>query len=360
MYAAIALQVSFLNSIDLVIKIIMVILYILIAFAIIFFLPVLPALVFVFMAVAGIESAYPGKTGGVGAIFCFLPNTKVILENGKDVNIQDIKLGDTLFSGGTVQGLVELPGSKETIYDLYGIKVSGGHRVWSFPDNKFINVKDHPSAVATTERSNTLWTLITSDREIPVRGKFGCVRFADWEELPDSDESAAEWNMIAHTILNNGKAPKGKPPKNAPCLDRSILVKKHQGGWVPISNIRVDDWIMDEGGWTKVVGICEREVYGGIGEKESRMTDGVWIRQKEYELWDHPKGTSDNWTWKGCQLITDSGSFKIMKGNSEIIYCVRDFTEVGAGNLVESYTREDVILEGIHMKKKIGVDKKSK
>jgi hypothetical protein len=90
------------------------------------------------------------------------------------------------------------------------------------------------------------------------------------------------------------------------------------------------------------------------------MTDGVWIRQKEYELWDHPKGISDNWTWKGCQLITDSGSFKIMKGNSEIIYCVRDFTEVGAGNLVESYTREDVILEGIHMKKKIGVDKKSK
>jgi hypothetical protein len=39
---------------------------------------------------------------------------------------------------------------------------------------------------------------------------------------------------------------------------------------------------------------------------------------------------------------------------------VRDFTEVGKKNLMESYTREDVILNDILLKKKVGVDKKSK
>jgi hypothetical protein len=359
MFSAISLQVAFLNSIELVIKIIMVIFYILVVFAIIFFLPVLPALVFVFMAITGIEQAYPGRTGGVGSIFCFLPRTKIIMRDGTDKNIEELELGETLFSGGIVEAVIELPGSEEVLYDLYGVIVSGGHKVWSFLKDEFICVKDHPSAVATKLHSKTLWTLITSDREIPVRGKYGCIRFSDWEELPSTEASSAEWDIIAYTMLNFTKNSFADPPKNAPCLDRSILVKKYQGGWMAISKVGRGDWILDENGWTRVIGICEREVYGGIGEKGSRMTDGIWIRQ-ENGSWDHPKGNTDGWAWRGCQLITESGSFVIKKANSDIKYCVRDFTEVGKKNLMESYTREDVILNDILLKKKVGVDKKSK
>jgi hypothetical protein len=144
-------------------------------------------------------------------------------------------------------------------------------------------------------------------------------------------------------MLNSENKPLTKPPKNAPCFDRSILVKKYQGGWTAISKISRGDWIYDDNKWTKVIGWCEREVYGGIGNKGSRMTDGVWIRQAAGS-WEHPTEKPDKWTWRGIQLVTESGTFNIKRVDFEEVYTVRDFTEVGHTNLLESYAREDAVM----------------
>ena len=338
-YSAISIQAAFLNGIDLVIKIIMIVLYILLAFAVIFFLPILPVMIFVFMATAGIESAFPGRTGGMGEVFCFAEETKILTAGLGELFIKDLSLGQHLANGSVVEAVVELPGFSETIYNLDGVKVSGGHRVWSNKDGKFVSVKDHPDAIQTSNKLSTLWTLITSNREIPVKGKSGLVRFADWEELPNTAAYAKYWDSIVRDMLHSSDIT-AKIPTNAPCLDKSIRVKKYMCGVVPLMSIKKGDWIYDSVGWTKVLGVCNRRVYGGIGDKGERITDGVWIQDSRNRV-SHPKEESDSWMWDGMQLITDSGIFQIYLSNKELV--VRDFTEVGLANLSESYVREDAI-----------------
>lgn len=355
MYLAISLQTSFMNGIDLVIKIIMIVLYIMLALAIIFFLPLLPVMVFVLMATGGIESAFPGRTGGMGTLFCFAPNTRVLTSYG-EYNIQDLAIGQILADGSSVEAVIELPGSSEPLYMIDGIYVSGGHRVWSYFKNGFVSVKDHPFAEKSTLVVNTVWTLITSSREIPVRGLTRAVRFADWEELPDSPVYSRAWDLIVRKIINPRDYIGPYPvPTSPPCLDMDIRVKKSQGGYVPLRTVQRGDWILSNTGWTKVVGICYREVDGGIGSKGSRITDGLWIL--EDDLWKHPTGRMDSKRWDGMQLVTESGCFYIKRSSSEP-ELVRDFTEVGSQNLQKSYDMEDLIMDVAE--KKIVLDKKSK
>lgn len=354
-YLAISLQTSIMNGIDLVINIIMIVLYIMLALAILFFLPILPVMIFVFMATAGIESAFPGRTGGMGAVFCFAPDTKVLISGRSYKPIQEVLIGDTLADGSTVEAVIELPGSLETIYDLDGVYVSGQHRVWFEDTRNFISVKDHPDAIITELKLNTLWTLVTSSRQIPVKGDFSTIKFADWEELPSTPEFSEGWNKIVQDMLNSGQRRHIKDshvPMHAPCLDRSMKVRAFQAGLIPLMNVKRGDWIFDDTKWTRVIGICERQVDGGIGDKGGRMSDGVWILQSD-KSWCHPSGELDNWKWQGMQLITESGKFRIHTADLNNSYVVRDFTEVGIDRLAESYVREDKLLS----EKKLGADK---
>jgi hypothetical protein len=145
-------------------------------------------------------------------------------------------------------------------------------------------------------------------------------------------------------------------PTSPPCLDSDIRVKKSQGGYVPLRTVQRGDWILSNTGWTKVVGVCVREVDGGIGSRGNRITDGLWIL--EDGQWKHPTGRMDSKRWSGMQLVTESGSFYIRRSIMDYDELVRDFTEVGSQNLQKSYDMEDLIME--LAEKKIGLDKKSK
>ena len=96
------------------------------------------------------------------------------------------------------------------------------------------------------------------------------------------------------------------------------------------------DWILGDGRWTQVLGTCQRGVKGGILKNGQKITDGVWI---QYGSWAHLQDQSDKEYWEGMQLITDSGSFKILLNELFTDYLVRDFTEVGWSNLHRTYAR---------------------
>ena len=167
-YLAITLQTSLLNTIDLVINIIMIVLYILIAFAIIFFLPILPVLIMVILTVGGIETAMPGRTGAMGEVFCFAPDTPIVMSNRNVTPIKNINLGDILLNGQMVEAVIELPRSSESLYLINGIYVSGDHRLWFEESKKWILVKEHPNAIKSDMYTDSLWTLITTNRQIPA------------------------------------------------------------------------------------------------------------------------------------------------------------------------------------------------
>ena len=288
----------------------------------------------------------------MGAVFCFAPDTKVLISGRSYKKIQEVLIGDTLADGSTVEAVIELPGSSETLYNLEGVYVSGQHRVWLEERAEFVSVNDHPDAIITDVQLNTLWTLVTSSRQIPIKGDFGTIKFADWEELPPTPEFSEGWDKIVQDMLNYGQTESCIIPTCAPCLDTSMKVRAFQGGLTPLMNIKRGDWIFDNKGWTKVIGICRREVDGGIGDKGARMSDGVWILQSD-KRWCHPSGELDNWKWQGLQLITESGKFRIYTADLTTSHIVRDFTEVGIDRLAESYVREDKLLS----EKKLGADK---
>jgi hypothetical protein len=331
-FVALSLQTAFMNAIDLVINIIMVVLYICIALAFIFFLPILPLLVVVLMSVAGIESAMPGRTGDMGAVFgCFAEETPVTMADKTTKKISDIELGDILANGQTVEAVIELPGSDE-LYEIDGIYVTGDHRIWDSSLKKWSMVKDFPESKISNRKTAVIWTLITSDRTIPINGRL----YADWEELPDTEEAGLLWESMARDILGSPKS-NLFVSDNAPCFDPLMRVKKYQGGWVPISSVKRGDWILGDTEWTRVIGICHRSVSGGIGTKRYRMTRGTWLRRESQ--WDHPTESEDSTCWSGIQLLTDSAVFRILLKDSTNGVLVRDFTEVGFNRLPETYTR---------------------
>lgn len=341
-FVALSLQTAFMNSIDLAINAIMVILYILIALAFIFFLPILPVLAFVIITVGGIESAMPGRTGDMGAIFgCFAEETLICMKGGSVKEICKMNLGDILANGEVVESVIELPGSDE-LYMIDGIYVTGDHRIWNDTLKKWSFVKDYKGSSITTRKTNVIWTLITSSRTIPIQGKSKQIhRFADWEELPDTDESSMLWEQIARRILNPNESLhtlEMKVPESAPCFDEEILVRKYQGTWVPISSIKRGDLILGDEEWTEVIGICRRTVSGGIGSKGKRMTSGTWLRTAD-GTWQHPSEKEDSNEWSGMTLVTSSACFQIILHSSPTIHLVRDFTEVGFDRLPETYAR---------------------
>lgn len=337
LYIALSVQTAFLNSIDLIIKIIMIVLYILMALVVIFFIPILPFLVIVLITVAGIEQAMPGATGPMGSVFCFSRYTNVIMKGGMKKHIYTLVPGDILENDTIVQAVVEVP--SETLYSIDNILVSGYHSMYD--NGKRIYVKDHPRAILTDIKEPTLWTLVTSKREIPIMGSNGPLRFLDWDEIPNSIAANSSWNTVVNEILNGSDYKIHIVPNTPPCIDSSARVKTHQGDLIPISDVRIGMWIHDETGWTMVTGKCIRNVDSAILMEGTYITDGNWILDKTRK-WNHPRDTPITICFTGVQLITQSGSFKIfLKSGKDII--VRDFTEVGSNQIFESDFRVEAM-----------------
>ena len=337
-FVALSLQAVFLNTIDFIIKVIMIVLYICMALIFIFFLPILPLLVIVLITVAGIERAMPGSTGPMGSVFCFHKDTNVMMKSGALQNICLLNPGDILHDDVLVQAVIEVPG--EQLYDLDGILVSGYHCLYE--KDEVIYVKDHPRAKKSLNKEETLWTLITNKREIPIMGSQGPLRFLDWDEIADSKEAEKAWEMVAFQILNGGNGIHNIVPSSAPCLDPFLKVWMYQGGWRPLHAVKVGDWIYGKDDFVKVTGISQRIVHTAIGVERNRITDGNWI--EDMGKWKHPQGVIEDVTWQGIQLITDKGFFKVQMINGKE-YVVRDFTEVGSQMILESHARVETLLE---------------
>jgi hypothetical protein len=338
LFASLSLYTTMMNFIDFVIKVIMIIMGILVALAIIFFLPILPVLVIVILTTVGIEAAYPGHTGGIGAVFCFAPGTPVAMPGGTTKKIELLRLGERLADGQLVEAVVEFANDGQAIYNLHGIYVSGDHKVWKSDTQSWGFVKDEPGAIHVEKGPERLWTLITSGRKIPVRLGDKVIQFADWEEIPDTDEAAAVWEEIVRSILPTVFS---RVPEDAPCLDGRMRVKKYQGGWVPMSAVRIGDWIYGDSGWTKVLGICRRRAHAAIGPVGSRVTDGIWLKEKG--VWRHPTAQPEKGAWDGYALVTASGTYMVRSFAGET-HTVRDFTEVGWMNLPATYARVEEVM----------------
>lgn len=125
-----------------------------------------------------------GKVGGsvgkaISSVFCFAPDTEILMHDGNYKKIKDIKLDDKVYMGGKVTAIGTAKVDDLHHYD--GVEVSGGHAV--FENGKWTRVKDSKLGKLISNDEVEVYPMSTEHHLIITKG--GQV-WADAEEVEDT------------------------------------------------------------------------------------------------------------------------------------------------------------------------------
>lgn len=117
---------------------------------------------------------------------CFATGTKVRMANGDSKRIEDIRIGDVVYEGGKVYGVMQFV--SEDMFDYEGVNVTGGHAV---KEKEWLRVKDSEKAKIETGKF-VVYNLCTENHLIIVDN----IVFSDYDETSFgssvSDEKSLE------------------------------------------------------------------------------------------------------------------------------------------------------------------------
>jgi hypothetical protein len=367
LYSGITLFRGMLNSIQFVIKVVLIICGIMLAIIIILWFVLFPVIPIVLSALSAIiatvlmltmvisgsiaDEASSDKSG-----FCFSQGTKILVktDDGKDrfVPVDSIKVGQELSADcGKVTAVIRMEGEDIALHNLEGIYVSGSHVVKG-TDGTWKLVADDERAKLTDECSRILYCFNTTSHIIPVyspeltqnTNTKSVILFRDWEEIADDDEKGQLiWNYLILKKLNKdasyNKWKSGlKAESEVPILGLNTLVKT-KDGFKPIKEFRLlFDKVLDRNDKEQyVLGLVD-----GLIEDVEEVKDGVWnteLFEDQDGIWVKGKGTvvKGKDSMLGKTLITDSGEFIIWDEVHKKEKIIRDFTDIGYKSIHETY-----------------------
>lgn len=336
------------NFIGFVIETLRYFLVILIAmYALLFFIlfPVLPLILTTIAILASEGIGVPGS----GA-FCIDPDAKIVMADGTFKPLGKVRVGDYLAGKkNRVEGVLVVTRDTEPCVSIDGVVMSGSHRVYY--EEKWVLANTHPRAqpiLASSSIPTTLICLNTSAHTVPISTEaHGILLASDWEEV-DTPKGRKVWIDLVNMSLNGGTTMVTRYPTTPPLVSPNVKVTHKTKGIVPISKITCGDEILTaEGKFTRVRGI-----YTGIIKTEhikdpEWISDGVWSLITD-KVWSTMTGVSADGSNlemnseeeepmypRGCFLVTDAETFVIhLKGKNRL---VRDFTEVGASKIDQTY-----------------------
>lgn len=361
LYSGLTIFKGMINTIQFVVKVVMIIVGILLAIIIILIFvlfPVIPLILAVLGAIVGTVlslSLYMSSTiaqqaenskGG----FCFSESTLITVldENNSEQNklVSQIKIGDKLAKNcGTVTAIIKMVGSDVSLYDIEGILVSGTHLVKG-TDNIWKSVLEDERAKLTTIKSDILYCFNTTSRQIPVfsNNQNNIILFRDWEELAD-DDTFGNISWIYNVLLNLNKNKDVntstwwktiKLQNNIPLLSFNTKVKT-KNGFIEISKLDINDNILEiNGKEQKVLGKIIGEVKDVKNEGNEWNTALIEYQNNEWLLGKERLicGTD---ILEGMTFITESGEFIIWDEIHKKEKCIRDFTDIGYKKIHETY-----------------------
>lgn len=348
------------NSIQFMIKVILIICGIMLAIIIILFFvlfPIMPlilatlaAIISAVMVFAGILSSSISadandKMGGL----CFAEGTMVqtVDEKGNTcaVPVEKIRNGDQLSDGcGIITAIIRMKGDNITLRNLHGINVSGSHVVRG-TDGQWKLVAEDERAIPTDHRSPIIYCFNTTSNNLPIRSSDGStILFRDWEELSyDDPKGQYIWNYIVSKMLHsNTMATTYKEWKDnirPHCEDAlmggNVQVKTHTG-WIPISKVEFGQVVDRNGKSQNVLGCIKEDIY------HAEDKDGLWHTERyeeEQGVWKKSENTvpAGSHTIDGFALITESGEYIIWDDKEKKEKIIRDFTEVGYEEIHKTY-----------------------
>ena len=118
---------------------------------------------------------------------CFLPSTKVKLQDGTIRKMKDLHLGDILENGSKVHAVMKVGNlTNDMYYKIKGagvngtsIYVTGKHLMLDKTSGKFIPVEKHIDAIPMPNKKITWFScLVTDNHQMQIRDKI----FWDWED----------------------------------------------------------------------------------------------------------------------------------------------------------------------------------
>jgi hypothetical protein len=369
LYSGLTIFRGMINTIQFIIKVILIICGILLAIIIILifilfpFVPlILSVLGAVVATVIAITMAVTSEIGGLADTansdksgFCFAENTMVaVIRNGQHISmrVQDIKIGDELANNcGKVNAIIIMSGENVPLFNINNIIVSGSHLVLG-TDNIWKSVAKDERAIPVTTTSQLLYCFNTSSHNIPIisttNNTSSVTLFRDWEEIDDEDYKGQWlWNYsILKTLNKSTNYTKWKdslqPGATLPLMSSNTFIKTAQG-FVPISSLEINkSYITNkDGNQYLVLGIICSEVENvseNYAQNEKWHTElyerdstGVWV-----------KGVSTlklggNILTHGYSIITESGEFILWDETTQKEKVVRDFTDIGYKRIHETY-----------------------
>lgn len=318
---------NMLNFVIYVVILILTILLVIVIFAFFILAPVLPTIISVIAVIAA--SVFGGAVGGMAESFCVAKGTLVATAEGWRP-VEELQPGDKL-RDGVVEGVLKTSGVGAQCVVLKGVIISDTHLVLDSKDCAWKQAGQVADARPAAYQEE-LYCLNTSTRTWIVKGAGAGADelvLRDWEELPEGADAA--WEEIVYGMLNRGPAlPRARHLGRGLCGPETMIWTEGKGR-IPITQVSIGDRVQDGFlSMTKVLG-----VYHDNSTKVARsgLSSPGWIWNFDERMWVHPyMHTEEPSFTQGYQLITQSGMFMI--GYEDII---RDFTEVGASSIDQTY-----------------------
>jgi hypothetical protein len=324
------------NSVDFVIKVVMIILGIMIAIIILLFFILFPFMPLIFSVIGAIMAVAIGsvaaEASGFRSGFCFAPSTRICMKNGESTPIRDIHIGDILADGSIVESVFVMSGRGVPLWRIDNIYVSGTHLIQSdINSDSWHPVSQDSRAHRTSYMEGYIYCLNTSSHTIPVETSDGKhINFRDWEELDNSDRRGHfEWNYNVSRELNKSASyekwgPLGREDIHYPALSSNTQIKTPNGN-ISISSVHVGDIVYGHDMKpTEVLGVCTVQTYTD-SNYDSWATNMIYLDSDN--IWKRTAHQSSTCKAIGTHLITERGTFVVTTENCDIIY--RDYTEVG-------------------------------
>lgn len=169
--------------------------------------------------------------------FCFDENTKILTRNG-EMKIKDISVGTILNDGSKVTATFILNSSRENMYKLNNVVVSGSHKILF--NNTWIEVFNHPNAkLIKTYNKPYIYCLNTNSKKI----KIDSMIFSDWDDIDNNDieELNEKYSNIFNCVINESNIQKYFESgfvKNTP-------VEIEDGRTVHIQDLEINDVLIN-------------------------------------------------------------------------------------------------------------------
>lgn len=353
LFAGMSMYKAIQNAIGFVIQVviaILIVLCILVVFLFFVMWPVIP----IILTMIGILSTtvYAANVSGMSGSFCVGPDTLVKVAEGWK-KVSEVEAGDLLPNGQKVEGVLKVScGDSGTCVSIRGVIISKTHLVLC--DGRWIPAEEHGDAVPVTSvtegaaaaaAADFLYCLNTSNRVWEVKSATSkdaeaddSLTLRDWEELPDNHEEIDfAWDTLIFRLLNGTDADI-KPLRQGAgrgLLGKNTYVWKDRAHTnTPITQVRIGDMISDGKGFTKVIGVY-KDTSPMNATPLSGPNESIWYYMPIKKQWNHPEVKCHPRAAEGYQLVTESGTFMVGFHGGRLL--VRDFTEIGAKRIHETY-----------------------